>query len=129
MNSTDVNALTEKKQKDGLSGNINVSTSGTIELPRFKALAKSKNVTVNDVILSAIMTGLHMTFQDINKETKVERPIPSHLNIIMPANIRFSFYPTVKQIKLENKFAAIPLRVPMFATMAETYKPIKAITA
>lgn len=91
-----------------------------------KTMAKSKGLTVNDVILSALMTSLHMLFEEKNAARKVEErlPMPSHLNIVMPANIRFSFYESREKIKLENQFAVVPLRVPIMPTMAESYKPI-----
>lgn len=43
----------------------------------------------------------------------------------MSANIRFRFYPSVKDVKLENKFAAIPVSVPLRPTMEEAYPAVK----
>ena len=44
--------------------------------------------------------------------------------VVIPANIRFRFYATVEDIKLENKFAAIPLKIPLAETMDEAYSKI-----
>lgn len=46
----------------------------------------------------------------------------------MPANIRFKFYPSPKQVKLENKFSVLPLEIPLVDSMAESYKVIQSIT-
>jgi hypothetical protein len=32
---------------------------------------------------------------------------------VIPANIRFEFYKTRENIKLENKFSAIPMKLPL----------------
>ena len=41
--------------------------------------------------------------------------------MIMPASIRFKFYATREQVKLENKFAAMCLRVPLTDSMESAY--------
>ena len=42
--------------------------------------------------------------------------------------MRFSFYPSREQIKFENKFAALPLVVPLTSSMETAYDKIKAVT-
>lgn len=47
-----------------------------------------------------------------------EKKDPSkYFKMAIPANIRFKFYPTREELKLENKFAAIPLTVPLTKDM------------
>ena len=50
------------------------------------------------------------------------------MKLVIPANIRFTFYNTAKDVKLENKFAAIPLYVPLDTTMASAYNKITKVT-
>jgi len=40
---------------------------------------------------------------------------------MIPANIRYSIYKDKESIKLENKFSAIPLKVPLVANMKNGY--------
>lgn len=47
---------------------------------------------------------------------------------MVPANIRFKFYATPAEVKLENKFAAIPLTIPMTKDMESAYPLIKKAT-
>ena len=47
----------------------------------------------------------------------------------MPANIRFEMYPTRESVEPENKFAALPLKMPLVSTMKEAYKPISKVTS
>ena len=35
------------------------------------------------------------------------------INIAIPANIRFAHYPTWDKVKFENKFAPVPLTIPL----------------
>ena len=50
------------------------------------------------------------------------------MKIFVPANIRFKFYPTRETVKLENKFAAMPLQVPLCSEMNSSYEKIKKVT-
>lgn len=127
----DWNIFTEKKIKEGLSGKINVTTSPGVQLDKLKATGKSKGVTINDVVLAAFTT----TLNDLMKENELKKPedqrkdIPESLNIVMPANIRFSLYKSRDQIRFENKFTAVPLQIPMTHSMSSAYKKVKATTA
>lgn len=47
---------------------------------------------------------------------------------MIPANIRFKFYPTPDQVKLENKFAVIPFYLPLVSDMETAYPQIKKAT-
>ena len=35
------------------------------------------------------------------------------INIVIPANIRFAHYGTWEKVKFENKFAPVPLTIPL----------------
>lgn len=47
---------------------------------------------------------------------------------MIPANIRFAFYATKRQVQLENKFAAMTLKVPLTESMPKAYGPVKKVT-
>lgn len=48
--------------------------------------------------------------------------MPSHIQLLIPANIRFQLYQSREDIKCENKFAGIPIRIPLISSMADTSK-------
>ena len=52
-----------------------------------KAATKKLNVTVNDVVMCALTTSLKKIFKRNGDSSK-------NINLMMPANIRFKFYPT-----------------------------------
>lgn len=112
----DVNFIT--KRRTNFSGMINVHTSKLIDFRVLKALSKTINVAINDIVMSALSTAMHKFFKDVGEKSK-------EINITIPANIRFRFYPTPADVKLENKFAALPLTVPLTTSMEQAYPQIK----
>ena len=48
--------------------------------------------------------------------------------MIMPTNLRFKFYETKEEVKMENKYTAIPLTVPLTENMQGSYQTIKNTT-
>lgn len=46
----------------------------------------------------------------------------------MPGNIRFGFYKKREDVKMENKFTAMPLSVPLTENMESAYGAIKEAT-
>jgi hypothetical protein len=48
--------------------------------------------------------------------------------MLLPANIRFGFYKNKEDVKLENRFSAVALRVPLSDTMESAYGEIVKIT-
>lgn len=104
LSSPDRNSLMLNKQR--MSGNINISSSPSIDFEALKTTSKKMNVTVNDIILCALTTALHGYFKEKNE-------VVESVKVLIPANIRFYFYPTAKDVKLENKFTAIPLTIPI----------------
>jgi len=117
----DSNYITKKKEGKHLSGVMNVDSSTHIDLAKLKAATKKLNVTVNDVVMCALTTSLNKIFKRNGDTSK-------NISLVIPANIRFKFYPTREQVVLENKFAAIPLNVPLTETMESSYEKIKKVT-
>jgi hypothetical protein len=50
------------------------------------------------------------------------------IQVLLPANIRFRWYPTREAVKLENKFAALPLKLPIIKNMKDAYGVISKTT-
>lgn len=115
------NFIMKRKAKDGFSGVMNIHTPKMIDFRLLKALSKKINVSINDIVMSSLSTAMHKMFKDVGDET-------SAINIQIPANIRFRFYPTPQDVKLENKFGAIPLTVPLAPTMEEAYPQVKKVS-
>ena len=46
---------------------------------------------------------------------------------MIPANIRFQFYPTREEVKLENKFSSIPVILPLTDSMEQAYAKVPQI--
>lgn len=82
-----------------------------------KALSKKLGVTINDIVTSALTCSMNTIFKEKGDKSK-------DFKLVIPANIRFSFYPSPEKVKLENKFAAIPLTVPLTQDMASSYSQI-----
>lgn len=100
---------------------MNISSSPGLDLGKIKDASKKLDVTINDVVLCALTTSLNTIFKEKKDPAK-------HIQVVIPANIRFSFYKTKKDVQLENKFAAMTLKVPLTSSMPEAYAPIKKVT-
>ena len=56
--------MTTKRQKEGLSGKLNVNTGSGISIDTVKDVSKTLNITVNDFILSSITTAIKSIFKE-----------------------------------------------------------------
>ena len=83
---------------------MNIHTAELIDFRLLKALSKKINVAINDIVMSSLSKTMSKIFKDAGDKN-------TQMNITIPANIRFKFYPTPADVKLENKFAALPLRI------------------
>ena len=48
--------------------------------------------------------------------------------MVVPANIRFGLYHTRADVRIENKFAAVPLLMPLCETMKESYDKMAKVS-
>lgn len=48
---------------------------------------------------------------------------------MMPANLRWGFPKSREDIRIENKFAALPIKMPLINNMKDSYKRIQKVTA
>ena len=105
-----------------LSGIKKVATSQDFLLSDVKAAAKNKGVTINDLMTSSLSATVKETFEAMGDKTS------DTIRIVIPANIRWAYYPTAKDVKLENKFAVVPLDIPLRRDMDEALKVIPKAT-
>lgn len=114
----DDNKLT--KGKKHMTGNIVAASSNIFNVPEMKAVCKANDISINDFVMSALSTTLHqyLDFKDDNQL----------INILMPANMRYKFYQTREEIKAENKFSSMPLKMPIAAKMKDAYIKVQKVT-
>lgn len=118
----DRNYFTKKKSGQELSGTVNVcSTQMPLDLLQIKRTCKYLNVTINDFVLCAYTTALNMILKE-------QKDFSKDIQIAMPANIRFQLYPNRESVKLENKFSAMSMTVPLTDSMENSYDEIKKVT-
>ena len=83
----DDNHITKRRNKNQLTGQLNISSSRTIDFRLIKALSKTMKITINDIVTSALSVALNQLFKQNNDDSK-------DFKMVIPANIRFKFYPT-----------------------------------
>ena len=104
-----------------MTGVINCASSKELNLIEVKALSKKIGVTINNIATTAVSKALKTFFKDQGEDIK-------SINIAIPANIRFEFYDKREKVKLENKFSAVPLEIPLVDDMQNSYPKIQNIT-
>ena len=104
-----------------MTGNINVASSPVIEFRKIKRLSKQLGISINDIAMSAISVAMKNMFLKNGDQN-------SRIKIVIPANIRFSLYPTRDSIKIENKFAALAFTIPLCKSMESSYKAITKVS-
>jgi len=75
-----------------------------------KVLSKKLGVTINDIVTTALSVTLKKIFKEKGEDIK-------KVNLVIPTQIRFKFYAERKDVRLENKFTAFPLRIPLVDDM------------
>ena len=102
------------------TGEMNCASTDQLHFPKIKTLSKQLGVTINDIISCAITTSLGTLFKEKgDKNTDIQ--------LMIPANIRFQFYPSRNDIKLENKFSSIPVILPLTDSMQSAYSQVAPI--
>jgi len=113
--------MTRKNEKIN-DDKITCSSSKELHFPKVKELSKKLKITINDLVTCSISSALRTLFNE-NGDKHI-----NEVNIGIPANIRFAFYPTVEDVKLENKFSCIPLILPLVNNMKDSYGIIAKAT-
>ena len=73
-----------------MSGQLNVNSSvKLIKVDDLKLMCRKLNISINDIVMGSLSTSLKTLFEELGDTSK-------EFNIVIPANIRFKFYPTSK---------------------------------
>ena len=92
-----------------------------ISFASIKESSRTFGITINDLLTCALSNTMAEFFEKRGDKSKM-------INIVIPANIRWSMYKKSEDVKLENKFAPIALRIPIIPGTAESLKGIKEVT-
>ncbi len=106
-----------------MSGKKIAATSTDILFKDVKAAARKEGVTINDFITSCMATGVKQYFE-LKGDKKTNK-----LNIVLPANIRFQHYGSWEKVKFENKFAPVPLVIPLDSDIKKSMQLVAPVTA
>ena len=106
-----------------MSGKIVVSTSPKFYFPKVKALSKKLGVTINDVVMCALSTGFKEYFK-IKGDPLGLAETKGNLSVLIPASIRWSFPETREEVECANKFASLPISIPLCEKMQDSYYKI-----
>ena len=101
-----------------ITGEMNCASSSVLKLQEIKDVSKKLGITINDLVSSSISVALKKVFVENNDNS-------DEVLICIPANIRFKFYPSVSEVKLENKFSAIPIVLPLTENMEKAIPVVK----
>lgn len=80
-------------------------------------------MTINDLITSCLATGVKEYFE-LKGDSKTDR-----FNLVIPANIRFAHYGSWERVKFENKFAPVPLTIPLRKSIDESLAEVPKVTS
>lgn len=99
---------------------MNCDCTEDFKFKEVKELSKKigGGITINDLIAAAITSSIKKLFKENGDKN-------DSIQIVVPASVRFEFYPKREDVKLENKFSAIPILLPLSDTMEEAYPKIK----
>jgi len=117
----DKNTLHDGLRKN-LTGQKVTAVSKEISFPEIKEKSKTLGCTINDLMTTSLVLAISKYFKENNDQSKA-------FNICMPANIRWNMYQTPEELKLENKFAPIPLRFETETDPLKCLKQVKVRTA
>lgn len=119
------------KKKVPMSGRKNGAYTEEIDLAKVKAVAKANGATVNDFMTALLSVTLYKYFED-HRHDKFEGiktgpngfEIPKRINIGMPFSLRQPVK-DLKDLKLNNDFAALPLTIGVFEGFEEALASFK----
>ena len=70
--------------------------------------------------MAATSVAFNKLFEDNERATGEK--VPKSMQLLIPANMRFGMYRTADTVKMENKFAALPLKMPLIKNMSYATK-------
>lgn len=116
----DENFITKGK-RERMNGDMNCTATKELQFVDIKGMSKKLGVTINDVVTCAISASIKQLFEENGDKSK-------EIQIAIPANIRFKFYESRQKVKLENKFTAISIKMPLCPDMEGAYSQVVKMT-
>lgn len=95
-----------------------------IPFETIKCNYKNLGITLNDYFLAVISKSIKDYFHMKDPATKY-----THINIAIPINLRDKYPRSYSQVKLENNFSAVDMRVPLIDDIRMEAKKINKITS
>lgn len=86
-----------------------------------KESSRKLGMTINDLFTAALSVG-------VKKYMKKRNDPCESLQLVIPAAVRWEFYQTFESVKLENKFAAFPVKIPLVEDLEEAIPQIQKVT-
>lgn len=102
-----VNNVMRNTSTEVFTGKKHCVNSEKISFDDVKNSSRALNCSINDVITFSLSNALAKYFSKLGDDKTKE------VSIMMPSNIRWSMYKTYDSVKLENKFAPIPIKIPL----------------
>ena len=99
----DRNPLHDGKRK--LTGEKRVVMSKEFDFKIVKDTSRALGCTINEVMIAALSMATAHLFKDHGDKTT------KRMRIAVPCNIRWKYYETYEDVKMENKFAPMPMKV------------------
>lgn len=116
----DRNPLHDGRRK--LTGIKKVAMSKEFKFATVKKTSRQLGVTINELMISALSTATARLFKERGDEKS------KRIRIAVPANIRWKRYDTYEEVRLENKFAPLPLKVELVSDPEEALERAKRVS-
>ena len=100
---TDKNPLHDGRRK--LTGVKKVAISKKFDFLTIKQASRSLDITINELMIAALSMAMTGLFKDRGDS------VSKRMRIAMPCNIRWKHYETADEVKLENRFAPMALKI------------------
>mmetsp|Transcript_842 Transcript_842/g.1275 ORF Transcript_842/g.1275 Transcript_842/m.1275 type:complete len:290 (-) Transcript_842:110-979(-) len=107
----DRNPLHDGRRK--LTGEKRIAISKEYNFAKIKATSRTLGVTINEVMISALSMATARLFKERGDEKN------QRMRIAVPCNIRWKYYKTYDEVELENKFAPMPIKIPLKTNVEE----------
>jgi len=87
-----------------------------------KKTSRSLGITINELMISALSMAMARLFKERGDEKS------SRMRIAVPANIRWKYYDNYDDVKLENKFAPMPLKIDLASDSKSALERAKRVS-
>lgn len=97
------NIIKRREKKGGLPPDYAVCLSESKSVLNLKKISKKLKCTINDLLTLAISMAY----------SQLEETGHTSYSLMIPANMRIDNYQSESEVKLENKFTVVPMKIPL----------------